>query len=101
MRPASADQLPDDVRVDRGPAARDAADRLEEIVDLEDAVLEQVAEAFGTLGEQMQRTARFHDLREQQHADVGILGANVSAAWAPSSVWVGGIRTSRTATSGS
>src|SRR3990172_3434886 len=45
----ATDELDDDVRVDRRPAACDTPDRLEKAVDLEHAVLEQVAESFGAL----------------------------------------------------
>src|SRR5438309_8822108 len=53
--PPLADELRDDLCIHRGPAARNALHRLDEVVDLEHAVLEQIAEALRTFTEQTQR----------------------------------------------
>ena len=53
--PAAAEELRDHVRVDRRPAASDAPHCLEEVVDLEHAVLEEVAEALRALAEERER----------------------------------------------
>src|SRR5262249_28845575 len=66
-----------DLGIDRGSAARNAAYRLEELVDLEDAVLQQVAEAVRPLAEEPQRAARLDHLREDEHADVRMLCADL------------------------
>ena len=58
----AAEELLDDLRVDRGAAASDAPHGLEEVVDLEHAVLQQVAEALGPLLEERERMARFDHL---------------------------------------
>src|SRR4051794_30159618 len=50
----------DDVRVDDGSAAGDAADRVEEVVEVGDAVLEQVAQPGSALAEQVQRPSGVH-----------------------------------------
>ena len=57
-------------------ALGDPAQRVDEHRDVEDALLEQVADALGVLLEQPQRVARLDVLGEHQHADVGVLGAD-------------------------
>ena len=46
------------------------------IADVEDALLEQVADALGVLFEQPQRVARLDVLRQHEHADVGVARAD-------------------------
>ena len=70
-------------------------------VDLGDAVLQQVADALGAVGEQLERVALLDVLREHQHRRSPGSSARICcAARSPSSVLVGGIRTSTIATSG-
>ena len=66
----------DDGRVDDGLALRDPTQRVDEDGNVKDALLEQVADALGMLFEQPQRVAGLHVLREDQNADIGVLGAN-------------------------
>ena len=72
----AAEELRDDVGVDDGAAVRDAADGGEELVELDDPVLEQVAEALGAVAEERERVARLDDLREDEHPDLRMLGAD-------------------------
>ena len=92
----------DDLRVERGAAGGDAAQRAGEVVGVGDAVLEQVAEPCGALGQQLHREADLDVLGEEHDRRSPGGGARIScAAWMPSSVWVGGMRMSTIATSGS
>ena len=68
--------------------------------DVEDALLEQVADPLGVLLDQPHRVARLDVLGEHEHADAGCSARIRWAATRPSSVWVGGIRMSTIATSG-
>jgi hypothetical protein len=48
------EQVPDDLRIERRAATGDAADGIEELVQIRYALLEQVAEAVGPVGEQLE-----------------------------------------------
>ena len=77
-------------------------ERVDEVVEVGDAVLEQVAEPLGALGEQLRRDARRRRAGRGQRCRRRGCRARIScAARRPSSVWVGGIRMSTIATSGS
>src|SRR3954447_18679981 len=65
-----SEQTPDDLRVKRRASRGDAGQRVEEVVDVEHAVLEQVAEAAA--GHQLDRVASLDVLREQQDAEVRV-----------------------------
>ena len=52
----AAEHARDDLRIERGAAGRDAADRGQELVEVGDAVLEQVADALRVVAEQLQRS---------------------------------------------
>ena len=81
------------------PATR--RDRVEELGDVGDAVLEQVADAARVADEQLGGVALLDVLREHEDRDVRVQRARItSAARMPSSVWVGGIRTSTITRSG-
>ena len=72
------------------PPRRDAAHRVEEVVDLEHAILQQVAEPLGRLADELERVRSPRHLGEQEDADLGVLLAGSRrAARAPSSVCVG------------
>src|SRR4051812_49848414 len=60
------EQLGDDVRVERRAAGRHVAQRGGEVLDVHDAVLEQVAEAHRALGEHAHRDARL-DVGGEDH----------------------------------
>ena len=69
--------------------------------DVGDAVLEQVADALGAVGQQVERVALLDVLREHEHAGLRMLAADLFRGDAgPSSVLVGGMRMSTIATSG-
>src|SRR5262249_40228190 len=72
-----SEELSDDFGVDRRPARRHPVDRLDEVVDRKHAILEQVAEPLRMLAEQLQRVPCLDDLREQEHPDVWMLGADL------------------------
>ena len=58
-----AEQQRDDLWVECGAALRDAGEGVEELVDVEDPVLEQIAEA--SRADQLDRVLRFDVLREK------------------------------------
>src|SRR3954454_13383413 len=51
--PTASEELPDDLRIERCAAPGDAADGVDERVDLHDPVLQQVADAAAPVGEQL------------------------------------------------
>src|SRR5262249_50627808 len=55
VRLSATDELRDDLGVERGAAAGNATDRVEEVVDVHDAVFQQVAEAAALVGEEAPR----------------------------------------------
>src|SRR6266511_5105112 len=69
----AADEPRDDRRVDHGLSVGDPPQRVDEDCDVEDALLEQVADPFRMLLEQPQRIARLDVVREDKHADRGML----------------------------
>src|SRR5215210_106867 len=95
------EQLRDDRRVDRRAAGADALHRAGELRDVGDAVLEQVARALRRRAEQLHRRAELDVLGEPSTPVPGCRSRISIAARIPSSVWVGGMRMSTTATSGS
>ena len=75
---ARARQQPgDDLRVERGAAGGDAPQRGGELVDVADAVLEQVAEPCGALREQPRRDAGLDVLGEDHDAHLRVPGADL------------------------
>ena len=67
---ALADELRDDGRVEHRAALADPAHARRQLVEVGDAVLEQVADPLGALREQLDRVARLHVLREHEDADL-------------------------------
>ena len=67
---ARSEEPADDLGVERGAAGGDARQGVEEVVDVEHAVLEQVAEAAG--GHEVDRVAGLDVLGEHEDAEVGI-----------------------------
>ena len=100
-RPAAAQHAADDLGVERAAARRDAGDRVDERVDVADALLEQVADALGA-GRRSgpARSAPRSTARARARRSPGSRWRSSSAARSPSSVRSGGICTSTTATSG-
>ena len=83
------------------PPAPTRRTRLDELADVGDAVLQQVADAAGVAGEQLGGVALLDVLRQHEDADVGPPArGSRSPARSPSSVCVGGMRTSVTTRSG-
>ena len=72
----SPQEARDDRRVDDGLALGDPTQRVDEHGNVEDALLEQVADALGMLFEQPQRVAGLDVLGEDEDADIGVLGAD-------------------------
>ena len=95
------EELADDGRVERRSALADAPHGRGELLQVGDAVLQEVADTFGALGEQIHCVRRLDVLREDEHAGLRVAARGSSrAATRPSSVWVGGMRMSTIATSG-
>ena len=84
-----ADELCDDGRVDRGAAFGDAADGGAELVDVRDAVLEQVADAARRRREEIHRVAELDVLGEHEHRDARGSCARICFAGADAFVAVG------------
>jgi hypothetical protein len=70
-RPA-ADQRVDDLRVDYRAAARHFAERRQQLLQVTDAVLEQVSEARGPVLEQLEGVGLVGVLRQDHHPDVRV-----------------------------
>jgi hypothetical protein len=66
---ASADEDGDDGRVDDRAALGDPADRVGEVVEVRDPVLEHVADPAGSVAHQTQRERRLDMLREDEDPD--------------------------------
>ena len=83
------------------PPRGDPPDRVGEVVEIVDPVLQQVADAAGPVGHEPQREGRLDVLRQDEDPDAVPCSARIAcAARRPSSVCVGGIRMSTIATSG-
>ena len=65
---ALTDELRHDRRVEHRPALADPPHAGRQLVEIGDAVLEQVADTLGPLREQLDRVTRLHVLREHQDA---------------------------------
>src|SRR6185503_1060097 len=68
---AAAEQLRDRLRVHRRPALGDAADRVDELADVGDAVLEQVADTAAAVGQQLGGERPLDVLREHEDRQPG------------------------------
>lgn len=66
-------QLGNDLRVKGCPACRNTLERIHELLDVRDALLEQVADTARLRGEQVGRVPLLDILREEQHRRVGPL----------------------------
>ena len=67
----------DDLRVEGGAAARDVAQGADELVDVRDPLLEQVAEPRDAVGEQLEGVVLLDVLREHHHADRRVVGPDL------------------------
>ena len=85
-----ADQPGDDLRVEHGPARGHAPDRVDEARDIADTMLEQVADALGTIGEKLARVMILQELRQHEYGDVGLRGADLTRGAEPVVGAVGG-----------
>ena len=100
-RPAAAgEELRDHLGVEGGAAGRDPVERVDELVHPADAVLEQVADAAGAVGEQLGRVLCSTYWDSTSTGRPGCAAARSSAARMPSSRNDGGSRTSTMVTSG-
>ena len=77
VAPPLREQRRDDHRVERRAAVGDPPHRGDELLDVADPVLEQVADAFGRVGEQLHRQPELEVLREHEHADRRMVGADL------------------------
>ena len=69
-------QALDDLRVQGRAAAGHGLQRTDQLVDLADPLLQQVAEPGDAVGEQVERVVLLDVLREDEHAGLGELGAD-------------------------
>ena len=72
---AAAQHTRDDLGVERGAASSDARDRIDEGLNVTDALLQQVANPIGSIADELERIALVIELREQQHAGTRMLTA--------------------------
>jgi hypothetical protein len=79
----AADELAHHGGVERRAAVGDAAYRGAELLEVRDAVLQQVADTFRARLEQGHRVSGLDVLRQQQHADAGITLANLACGLKP------------------
>ena len=77
LRAPRAHQPRHDRRVDHALALVDPAQRVDQHREVGHALLEQVADALGRVLEQPQRVARLEVVGEHEHADVGVLAADL------------------------
>ena len=77
LRHAPPQHPPDDLRIERAAAGGHAADRLDEGLDVADALLEQVADTLGAVADEVDGVALLVELREHQHADLGVARAEL------------------------
>jgi len=82
----------DDLGIERGAAGRDTGDRVDELADVGDPVLEQVADSAGTRPEQVGGVAGPDVLGEHQDAGAGMVAADRDRGAQP---FVGVIRRDR------
>ncbi|MBP3076138.1 hypothetical protein WP39_01405 [Streptomyces sp. 604F] len=95
------DQPSHDLRVDGRAAGVDALQGVEELLDLGDPVLEEVADPFGTVRDELCGVSAFQVLREDENAHLGPAAADLDGgSHALVGVGGGGIRMSVTTTSG-
>jgi hypothetical protein len=94
------EKLGDDFGVQGGTSYGDPLERFDEVADVGHPVLQQVADAGGVVGQQVGGVAGLDVLGEQQDAQPLVAGAELQGQTEPSSVKVGGMRMSMTATSG-
>ena len=80
---AAAEQLRNDLGIHRRPAAGDLPHRVDELVDVEDAVLEQVSDPAGPVGEQFACVELLDVLRQDEHGQAGYLGAGLDRGAQP------------------
>lgn len=71
----SGQELGDDGGVHGGAAGGDAADGFDELVDVEDAVFEEVADASGVVGEEFAGVELFDVLGEHEDGQARDVGA--------------------------
>ncbi len=72
-----ANEAGDDRGVDHGLSGADPSERIHENCDVEDALLEQVADPLWMLLEEADCVARLHVMREQEDPDLGMLCADL------------------------
>jgi hypothetical protein len=75
--PVAAQHAPDDRGVQRGAPGRHPPDRADERLDVPDALLEQVADAFGAVADEVEGVRLLVELREDQDAERGLAAAQL------------------------
>ena len=94
-------QLAHDLRVEHGAPGADVAHRVDELAHVGHPILQEVAHAADAATDELARVALLDVLGEQEDADLRpTLPGSRSPARTPSSVCVGGMRTSSTTRSG-
>ena len=76
---AAREELGDHLRVERGAAGGDAAHGADEVVDVHDPVLEQVAEPTAAVGEELGRVRVLDVLRDDEDRSLGCSAAQLES----------------------
>ena len=77
VAPSPADQLRDHAGIERGAAPGDPLDRRDEVGQVVDPVLEQVADPFRALLQELERVALLDVLGENEHGGLRVLVADL------------------------
>ena len=81
--PPPADHALHDLGIERRAAAGDAPDRVGEQRQIAHAVLEQVADAAGAVADEVERIAVLEELRQDDHPDLRLRGADLHGGAQP------------------
>jgi hypothetical protein len=73
----------DDLGVERRASTRDAAHGIGEEGEVTNPMLEQIADPFGAVADELQRVPRLDVLRQDQNADLRVIGAYLSRGAQP------------------
>jgi EmrB/QacA subfamily drug resistance transporter len=83
VAPAAGEKLAYHFGIEHGPARGDLANCRDEVADIGDAILEQIADARGPRLEQLGAVALLDVLREHEHAKVGYAPADLDGRLEP------------------
>ncbi len=83
MRSLAAEQLRDNARIDRGPTVPDAANRIDELAQICETILEQVANMIRALTKEIEGVMTLDILGEQEYAHFRVLAPDPFGCYKP------------------